>query len=54
VLSGKCSTNINHGVTAVGYTKTYWIVKNSWGTGWGQKGYVWMARTGDGPGQCGI
>jgi C1A family cysteine protease len=22
----------------------YWIVRNSWGTGWGQAGYVYIQR----------
>jgi aminopeptidase C len=49
---------LNHGVTAVGYGtdngENYYIVKNSWGASWGQKGYIWMAKTGDGAGECGI
>lgn len=31
---------MNHAVILVGYTKDYWIVKNSWGTSWGEDGYV--------------
>jgi C1A family cysteine protease len=33
-----------HAVTCVGYndTKSIWIMKNSWGTGWGDKGYFYL------------
>jgi len=39
----KCGTSLDHGVIAVGYTPTYWLVRNSWGTGWGQSGYIQLA-----------
>lgn len=46
-----CGTALNHGVLAVGYQEAqYWIVKNSWGTDWGQDGYIWVDWTNN----CGI
>jgi len=39
-----CTGRINHGVTGVGYTADYVLVKNSWGSGWGEKGFVKFAR----------
>ena len=39
-----CKTALNHGVTLVGMTDESWLVKNSWGGSWGEKGYIRLAR----------
>jgi len=41
------SKQLNHAVLAVGYTSNSWIIKNSWGTSWGQAGYFQIARGND-------
>ena len=52
-----CSAEVNHSVTIVGYGSVegedYWIVKNSWGANWGDKGYFKIAIK-PGTGICGI
>lgn len=61
VFTGSCGTDLDHGVLAVGYGTdndglNYWIVKNSWGPTWGEKGFIRMERLGssDTNGKCGI
>jgi cathepsin L len=55
-----CGTTIDHAVLAVGYgiydDKNYFLVKNSWGSGWGIDGYVRIEAdsSNNGMGVCGI
>jgi C1A family cysteine protease len=61
VISTGCGASVNHAVLAVGYQKVgvleAFIVKNSWGTSWGNSGYVYIStiqQLNNGYGACGI
>jgi hypothetical protein len=55
ILSGVSTTcSLNHAVLATGYGSNFWKIKNSWGTGWGEGGYIRFERTTSGCGPFGL
>ncbi|XP_057747832.1 cysteine proteinase EP-B 2-like [Arachis stenosperma] len=60
VFNGECGYTLNHAVNIIGYGQDtngnkYWLVRNSWGTTWGENGYMRILREGGYPqGLCGI
>lgn len=66
IFDGDCGSIYRQSVTVVGYeakedededeeTLLYWIIENSWGTKWGEKGFMRLkSNTTSKRGACGI
>ena len=57
----ECNGELDHGVLLVGYgvddnNISYWLIKNSWGSDWGENGYIRMIRNvnKNSSGMCGL
>jgi C1A family cysteine protease len=57
VTDAGCGTSLDHAVLAVGYnmgnSPPFWKIKNSWGTSWGESGYIRLGVV-NGNGICGV
>jgi len=53
LMASQCGDSIDHAVQAIGYDTThgFWIVRNSWGSSWGEGGYI---RLQFGHNTCGV
>jgi C1A family cysteine protease len=59
ITDESCGTSLDHAVAAVGYGTDengvdYYLIRNSWGSEWGDHGHVKIGRNGDGYGICGV
>lgn len=43
--ASECGNNLDHAVLAVGYDSNSYKVKNSWGTSWGDQGYIYLEKS---------
>jgi len=57
IFTGVCGNKLDHGVLVVGYGPDYYLVKNSWGLSWGDRGFIKLGlgpEFNNGDGQCGM
>ena len=48
-IFSNCGRSLDHDILLVGMTSTYYKIKNSWSSSWGEKGFIRLA-----PGACGV
>lgn len=57
-ILNSCGTDINHAIQLVGYYKdsnqAYYIGKNSWGTAWGENGFIKIDALKNGGNLCSV
>ena len=55
ILTNCTYSEVDHTAVVVGYddrsNPPYWLIKNSWGTSWGENGYIRIAK---GTNECGV
>ena len=60
ITSDECGTKVDHTIIIYGYDispgNNHFLIKNSWGTKWGEQGYgrIKISDAGDGKGICGV
>jgi KDEL-tailed cysteine endopeptidase len=60
VYDGECLNEVNHAVTLVGYSASsngvpaHYIIRNSWGAHWGEKGHIRVAQNSRNSSSCNI
>ena len=45
--TGTTGAVVNHAVQLVGYSADYWLIRNSWGSSWGDFGFMKVSRSKD-------
>jgi hypothetical protein len=53
IFDGECDATLDHSMVLVADTESYWKLKNSWGSSWGEQGYARLAK-GIPKGECGL
>lgn len=54
ILTAPTTCSLNHAVLATGYGSNFWKIKNSWGSSWGESGFIRFSRTTAGCGSYGM